>query len=143
MTRYPLILLIILAVGCAPTAHYTWQDTRTPAREDATFDLKICREYAAAQYKPGIPAGAPYLREQKTPLDPLNEPQSGEWRPDRDPTKSTSIQSQPVHDVPVEYTGYPGELDYYPDYLDDILEKCMKDKGWEYLPSPEDKSTNL
>ena len=43
----------------------------------------------------------------------------------------------PKHDVPVEYTGYPGELDYYPDYLDDIFEKCMQDKGWQYLPAKE------
>jgi hypothetical protein len=45
--------------------------------------------------------------------------------------QSTSIQSRLMMS---EYTGYPGELDYHPEYLDDILEKCMSDRGWEYRP---------
>jgi hypothetical protein len=98
------------------------------------MDLEECRSYAARQYKPGTPTGEPYLRDSQTQDDFMAENKMGEWRPDRNPTATININSEPIHDVPTEYTGYPGELDYSPEYLDDILEKCMSDKGWEYRP---------
>jgi hypothetical protein len=58
----------------------------------------------------------------------------GTWRPDRNPTATININSEPIHDVPVVYTCFPGELDYDPEYLDDILEKCMSDRDWEFRP---------
>lgn len=138
MIRYAAIMLFFLVASCAPKTQYSWQDSRLPARDDASADISTCRDYAARQYQPGTPAGAPYLAEQRTPSDPLAPQPTGEWRPDRDPTRQTSIHSMPTHDIPVEYTGYPGELDYYPDYLDDIFEKCMQDKGWQYRPAKEE-----
>ncbi len=138
MNKFIIPLIIILTAGCSAPTIYTWQDTRTSAREDVSSDIKICQDYAARQYKPGVPAGEPYLKEQETPPDPTAEYKTGEWRPDRDPHRETNVRSTPIHDVPTEYTGYPGELDYYPDYLDDIFEKCMNDKGWEYKPKPEE-----
>lgn len=66
----------------------------------------------------------------------LAEQPYGEWRTDRSPNKTINKNALPIHDIPVDYTGYPGELDYAPHYLDDILEKCMNDRGWQYLPAP-------
>lgn len=138
MFRVMIGIIALISVSCSAPVTYSWQDSRVPARDDFSNDLKSCKEFAARQYQPGVPAGEPYLKEQKGEANRLGEYKSGEWRPDRDPWKETNIQSLPRHDVPVDYTGYPGELDYYPNYLDDILEKCMSDKGWEYLPTPED-----
>ena len=53
----------------------------------------------------------------------MAETEMGIWRPDRNPTSRININSEPILDVPTEYTGYPGELDYHPEYLEDILEK--------------------
>ncbi len=135
------IALLLISCTAAPV-HYSWQDTRTPAREDSSVDLEECKAFTARQYKPGIPAGEPYLKGEKSQQNPTDEIQAGTWRADRSPFQETNINSQPTHNVPVEYTGYPGELDYYPDYLDDILEKCMKDKGWSYLPTPKEENNS-
>jgi hypothetical protein len=140
MYKFTVFLCMFIVAGCSSPKVYTWQDTRNPARNDASNDTKVCQDYAARQYQPGMPTGEPYLEEQKTPSDLTAEYKTGEWRPDRDPGRATNIRSRPIHDVPTEYTGYPGELDYYPDYLDDIFAKCMNDKGWEYEPEPEEKA---
>ena len=129
-----LLLIIILLHGCTPPAPYTWQDTRQPVRDDATADLEECLIYTARQYRPGIPAGEPYLKDQTNQGEESNEDSAGQWRPDRTPFPTTNINAQPIHDVPVDYTGYAGELDYSPGYLDAILEKCMHDRGWGYEP---------
>lgn len=131
-----IILLVIAAqlFGCTTPAQYTWQDTRQPARDDATADLEICRTYAAKQYRAGMPKGEPYLTDQANRIVGTNNSIPGEWRADRSPFPTTNINAQPVHEVPVVYTGYPGELDYFPSYLDEILEKCMLDRGWVYQP---------
>ena len=126
------LFIAALMAGCSSPATYSWQDTRQPIRDDATVDLEGCRTYTARQYRPGIPAGEPYLKEQNDQIFRTTAVKKKEWRPDRSPFPTTNINSQPVHDVPVDYTGYPGELDYYPGYLDAIMEKCMADKGWEY-----------
>lgn len=133
-TAHLLIVLSLILSSCISPSQYAWQDTRTPARASANQDLEYCKEYTAQQYKPGTPTGEPFLSEeeknrlidQERPLD--------EWRTDRTPFRTTSINQQPIHDVPTDYTGYPAELDYYPEYMDDILEKCMSNRGWEYLP---------
>ena len=122
-----------LLFGCTPT-QYAWQDTREPARENASADLETCRKFAAKQYQPGMPAGEEYLNYTNEEMMDEDNAKSGEWRPDRSPFKKVNVNALPVHDVPVDYTGYPGELDYHPHYLDDILEKCMHDKGWDYQP---------
>lgn len=134
MLNLLLLFITFCLFGCAPQPIYSWQDARESSREDVSTDLEECREYAARQYKPGMPAGEPYLRESAVADNELAEYTQGKWRPDRNPFDTTNVNSQPVHDVPTEYTGYPGELDYYPSYLDDILEKCMSDRGWEYRP---------
>ena len=79
---------MILLLGCTPT-QYAWQDTREPAREAATIDLEKCREYAAKQYQPGMPAGEAYLNSSDKEI--INEDNSnpGEWRPDRSPFKKS------------------------------------------------------
>lgn len=137
MLKYLLLLTAIGCLGCASQDSYTWQDMREPNRDDASLDLEECRAYTARQYKPGIPAGTPYLRDHYRQDDFMAENRHGVWRPDRNPTDRVNINSLPVHDIPTEYTGYPGELDYNPDYLDEILEKCMSDRGWEYRPEAE------
>ena len=137
MIKYLLLLTSIGLFSCASQTTYTWQDKHEPAREEASMDLEECRAYAARQYKPGIPSGEPYLRDSHTQDDFMAENEMGTWRPDRNPTATININSEPTHDVPTEYTGYPGELDYHPEYLDDILEKCMSDRGWEYRPETE------
>lgn len=132
---FSLVAVFILA-GCASTVQYTWQDEHGQDREDFSADLDECRSYTARQYKPGTPTGEPYLEESQGSIGETDE-QSGEWRPDRSPFKTTNVNALPRHEIPVGYTGYPGELDYYPHYLDEILEKCMKDRGWGYLPVTE------
>jgi hypothetical protein len=127
-------LLILLLLGCTAPPKYTWQDTRQPIREDPFIDLQECRDYSGRQYQPGIPAGEPFLKAQAPTTEGTDIEAQGEWRPDRSPFHTTNVNAQPTHDVPVAYTGFPGELDYYPDYLDDILEKCMRDRGWVYRP---------
>lgn len=130
-----IILLFIVAQllpGCTAAIPYKWQDTRQPARDSATADLEECRTYTARQYRPGMPAGEPYLKGQEVETDKNSDDNNGPWRPDRSPWPIINNNVQPVHEVPVGYTGYPGELDYHPDYLDAILEKCMYDRGWEY-----------
>ena len=129
-----LLLITTLLLGCTAPVPYTWQDTRQPARDDATADLEECRTYTARQYRPGMPAGEPYLKDRADEGDNTKEDNPGQWRPDRSPFPTTNINAQPIHEVPVDYTGYPGELDYYPGYLDAILEKCMHDRGWGYEP---------
>jgi hypothetical protein len=139
MRNITLFIIATLLLGCTTPSPYSWQDTRQPARDDATADLKRCQDYAARQYRPGIPMGEPYLKDQAgdqstSKTEGMDDNRHGEWRPDRSPFPTTNINAQPIHKVPVDYTGYPGELDYYPSYLDDILEKCMQDHGWRYLP---------
>ena len=133
MQRITLCFITTLLFGCATPVPYAWQDTRQPIRDDATIDLEECRTFAARQYKPGIPAGEPYLKDQTSKTTMMDGQNRGEWRPDRSPFPTIN-NTLPTHDVPVDYTGYPGELDYHPDYLDDILEKCMQDRGWIYQP---------
>jgi len=123
-----------LLFGCTTPETYSWQDTRQPIRDDATIDLEECRTFAARQYQPGIPSGEPYLKDQTSKKGMMDEYERGEWRPDRSPLPTINDNTLPTHDVPVDYTGYPGELDYHPNYLDDILEKCMQDRGWIYQP---------
>ncbi len=132
MQYIAIFIITTLVLGCTVPSPYTWQDTRQPARDDATADLKRCQDYAARQYRPGIPMGEPYLKNQAGDQSTNKKP----------PFPTTNINAQPIHKVPVDYTGYPGELDYYPSYLDDILEKCMQDHGWRYLPPAPYSNTN-
>ena len=115
------------------------------------MDLEECKAFAARQYQPGVPAGSPYLDEyqgyphgydwrDKT-LSNNPTPQAYAWQPDRNPDRVTNLRQQPYHDVPRDFTGFPGELDYYPEYTDAILEKCMQDRGWMYGPT--DQPVNL
>ncbi len=136
-----IILLVITALvimtllpGCTGREPYAWQDTRQPTRDDATADLEECRTYAARQYRPGMPAGEPYLKNKGEETNETKEDSHGQWRPDRSPFPVININAQPIHKIPVDYTGYPGELDYSPGYLDAVLEKCMLDHGWRYEP---------
>ncbi|MCM2263604.1 MAG: hypothetical protein NDI73_00265 [Desulfuromonadales bacterium] len=138
MYRLWLILLLIGTVGCAATP-WDWQDVRTPPRASSEADLAACRSYASAQYSPGIPAGDPYLKDHPLP-EPLDQemadidPGTGIWHPDREPFPYTNRSRESIHGVVVPYTGYPGELDYHPDYLDALVEKCMADRGWAFRP---------
>lgn len=132
-----MIFIVSQCAACSSMPQYTWQDTRSPAREDVSEDLEACRNYASRQYRPGMPAGEEYLRPQKGDMPLTEATTTGEWRPDRSPDKTINVHALPKHNIPVGYTGYPGELDYYPDYLDDILEKCMRDRGWEYSETTE------
>ena len=134
MQRVTLLIITTLLFGCATPVPYAWQDTRQPIRDDATIDLEECRIFAARQYQPGIPAGEPYLKNQTDQTGIIEEDRRGEWRPDRAPFPTINSNTLSTHDIPVDYTGYPGELDYHPNYLDDILEKCMQDRGWSYQP---------
>lgn len=131
------IILAFSLIGCMAPVQYAWQDRRDPSRDSAHQDLEECRDYAARQYRPGMPKGEPYLSDKDIATRAEKEYTSGEWRPDRSPDRVININEQPLHDVPVDYTGYPGELDYSPRYLDDILEKCMYDRGWDYRPITE------
>jgi hypothetical protein len=140
MWRVIFLVVTTLLFGCTAPVPYAWQDMRQPARETAATDLEECRAFAARQYRPGMPAGEPFLKDQPNVADiPAENNRGGEWRPDRSPWPTTNVNAQPVHDIPVEYTGFPGELDYSPDYLDDILEKCMHDRGWSYDALPENQ----
>lgn len=130
-----LYFIMALIFGCTAQP-YTWQDTRQPVREDPARDLEECQEYAGRQYRPGIPAGEAFLTTQERQAEERNHDGYGEWRPDRSPFPVMNNNSQPIHKVPVDYTGYPAELDYAPHYLDDILGKCMRDRGWSYQPAP-------
>lgn len=127
------LLATLTLLGCATSAPYGWQDTRTPPRDDASSDLAACQSFAARQYRPGMPWGSSFL-EKDPAQQPTTEDQQRQWRPDRSPFPVVNINSQATHDVPVDYSGYPGELDYHPGYLDEILEKCMHDRNWEYRP---------
>ncbi len=133
MRRILLLFITAQLLGCTAPVPYAWQDIRQPARINATSDLEECRIYAAKQYQPGIPAGEPYLNNRPGNGDETAD-KLGEWRPDRSPFPTTNINAQPIYDIPVDYTGYPGELDYSPDDLDAIFEKCMHDRGWRYKP---------
>lgn len=150
MRNITLFITTALLLGCTAPAPYSWQDTRQPVREDATDDLEKCRSYASRQYQPGTPMGESYLKAQEVLKDQaggqsasktedMNNDSNGQWRPDRSPFPRININDLPIHDVPIDYTGYPGQLDYYPSYLDDILEKCMLDHGWRYLPVTDDQ----
>lgn len=127
-----LFLTTLQLVACTATPPYVWQDTRQPPRADVAIDLEACRTYAARQYRPGMPTGTPYLLDMKGLSDEAPDATDGTWRPDREPFPTTNVNALPLHDVPVDYTGYPGYLDYSPGYLDAILEKCMHDRGWVY-----------
>lgn len=138
------ILTLFLIVACAGT-DYDWSSVRNPDQSDYTEDLETCRAYTAAQYQPGMPKGAEYLDEYQGyphgmewdgPRTEIRDYKQGEWRPDRNPFQQTNINQTATHDVTVPYTGYPGYYDYSPGYLDDILEKCMRDRGWEYQAVP-------
>ena len=131
LTRFIVLSMLIINTSCAPATQNTWQDTTGQGSEAAAKALEICRDFASRQYQPGVPAGEEYLKNQ-TDEAVFYERTTGGWRPDRSPHKTVNINAMPLHDVHVDYTGYPGELDYYPNYLDDILEKCMRDRGWEY-----------
>ena len=133
MRRVLLLFITTQLFGCTSPVPYAWQDINQPARNNATSDLEECRIYAAKQYRPGIPAGEPYLGKRTEKGDETVD-KNNEWRPDRSPFPTTNINAQPIYDVQVDYTGYPGELDYSPGYLDAILAKCMYDRGWEYKP---------
>lgn len=144
MNRLWLTLLLIGTAGCT-AAPWSWQDVRTPPRASAEADLTACRSYASAQYSPGIPAGDPYLDDHppKAALDlegPASAPGTGTWHPDREPFPYTNRSQESSHGVVVPYTGYPGELDYHPDYLDALVEKCMADRGWAYRPGTPDSN---
>jgi hypothetical protein len=141
---WPLLFCVTIAAGCTATP-WSWQDTRTPARPDATADLDDCRSYAAAQYAPGTPAGDPYLQAPPNYRDPgwsdtraadPDQAATGIWHPDREPYPYTNQMRQDRHGVVVPYTGYPGYLDYHPGYLDALVEKCMIDRGWIFQPTP-------
>lgn len=138
MCRLWLILFLVGTAGCT-AAPWGWQDIRTPPRLDHEADLAACRSYASAQYSPGIPAGDRYLEDHPLPSSPDqdmpdSDPATGTWHPDREPFPYTNRNQKSIHGVVVPYTGYPGELDYHPDYLDALVEKCMADRGWAYRP---------
>lgn len=141
MSRLWLMVMILGIVGCVPTP-WAWQDTRTPARSAPEADLAACRSYASSQYSPGLPAGDPYLKDFPAQSSgqgyPDNQPGAGVWHPDREPFPYTNRDRDSLHGVVVPYTGYPGELDYHPDYLDALVEKCMADRGWAYRPVDRD-----
>jgi hypothetical protein len=135
-------LILIFISSCAPT-DYEWHYQREPVRFNYTEDLDFCRAFTAKQYQPGVPTGSPYIEDgQRYPVGPdqnlhLEDETSqnkGVWHADRNPDQQINLNRQSVHDVPKQYTGYPGYLDYYPRYSDDILEKCMRDRGWVYRP---------
>ena len=137
--RCALLLAVLLGTAGCATAPWGWQDLRTPARTGAEGDLADCRSHAAAQYAPGVPAGDPYLKNQPAAwqLDPdaqANAPGTGPWHPDREPFPTTGGSQVSQHGVVVPYTGYPGTLDYHPEYLDALVEKCMADRGWAFRP---------
>lgn len=134
MREIAAFIITIMVFGCTATPTYTWQETRQPVREDSSADLQECRDYTGRQYRPGIPAGEPFLKTPVRNNEETHNETMEEWRPDRSPFHTTNRNARPIHDVPVAYTGYPGELDYHPDYLDEILEKCMHDRGWVYRP---------
>lgn len=141
MGRLWLLLLVLGATGCAARP-WVWQDVRTPPRAGPEADLAACRSYASAQYSPGIPFGDPYLEDHPHSLsldDEIldNEPGDGTWHSDREPFPYTNRNQEPIHGVVVPYTGYPGYLDYHPDYLDALVEKCMADRGWAFRPAAE------
>lgn len=138
MYRLWLVLLMVGMIGCA-APHWTWQDTRKPGRTSADGDLAACRSYASSQYSPGTPSGDPYLIDQLTPRpfideNPDNPLGTGIWHSDREPFPYANRNGGSLHGVVVPYTGYPGELDYHPEYLDALVEKCMADRGWVYRP---------
>lgn len=139
MGRRWLCLMFCTVAACtAPT--WSWQDLRTPPRSSADADLAACRSYAASQYRPGVPAGSPYLKDhpQSPPLELEAAdvpPATGPWHADREPFPYTNRNGTSVHGVIVPYTGYPGELDYHPGFLDALVEKCMTDRGWGYRPA--------
>lgn len=144
MNRSWLMILLIGVAGCA-AAPWTWQDVRSPPRASAEADLAACRSYASAQYSPGTPAGDPYLNDRPPAMDlgpelAGGDPVGGTWRPDREPFPYTNRNQESIHGVIVPYTGYPGELDYHPDYLDALVEKCMADRGWAYRPAAPDSN---
>jgi len=136
-----ILTCFLLQASCTP-ASYTWQDQYNLNREDFSSDLEFCRRYSANQYQPGIPKGAPYLDQHASyptgdsGLEPSSTSAqiSGEWHSDRNPMRWINISRSSRHEVETGYTGYPGELDYARGYTDDILEKCMSDRGWAYLP---------
>lgn len=143
MSRLWLSLLLFAVTACSAKT-WSWQDLRTPSRSNPEEDLASCRSYAASQYRPGIPAGSPYLHDHLQPSSPEEEfadnpPGTGSWQPDREPFPLTTRNGESVHGVIVLYTGYPGELDYHPGYLDALVEKCMADHGWAYRPATTSK----
>lgn len=136
-------IIVMTLLACGTPTEFNWQDNYQPPRESVDADLEECKAYAARQYQPGTPTGTPYLEQYKGyphgyewggEPNEMRPYEQGEWRPDRDPSQNININSLPTHNVKVDYTGYPGELDYYPGYLDAILEKCMSDRGWVYQP---------
>jgi hypothetical protein len=139
MTYAVLLIMLLGTAGCAATP-WSWQDLGTPPRASADADLAACRSYAAAQYAPGVPAGDPYLKNhpEALPLDqdaPAVEPGTGTWHPDREPFPYANRSQKPGQGVVVPYTGYPGYLDYHPDYLEALVGKCMADRGWVFRPN--------
>ncbi len=147
MYRTSIACIIVIALSaCSAPTRYSWQDTYQPPRESVDADLETCKAYTARQYQPGTPTGAPYLEQYRGypngedwggKAHEMRPYEQGEWRPDRDPSQDINMNSLPIHDVEVGYTGYPGELDYHPGYLDAILEKCMLDRGWVYQATEE------
>jgi hypothetical protein len=132
----------LLLLGCSQPAAYVWHDTRQTLREDAGIDFEACRAYAGDQYRAGQPAGVTYLADRVRAKSDgngemiLEGTRTGEWRADRSPFRKTNIDEFDLYNVPTDYTGYPGEYDYYPDYIDEIVEECMSDRGWALRPPP-------
>lgn len=129
-------LLIILISGCA-TAPWEWHDTSAAARISAGHDLAECRSYASSQYRPGIPSGDPFLEKEASLSgeDSGQKPAGGLWHTDREPFP----HARTTHNVVVPYTGYPGYLDHYAEYLDALVERCMTARNWRYGPQSEKK----
>lgn len=139
MNKLLLLIVLVGSVGCSAPS-WQWHDTQVPPRAAVEADLDACRSYASAQYRPGVPAGDTYLQQQ--PTDPTrieqdaasNSPGMETWHADREPYPTTNIRQESIHGVVVPYTGYPGYLDYHPEYLDTLVEKCMAERGWHYGP---------
>lgn len=134
--RFIVVGLSFLAVAGCTSPAWVWQDPREPSRTSPEADLAACRSHASAQYRPGIPAGDPYLRGQNAGAAGDAPAGTGTWHPDREPFPSISRSQEALHGVAVPYTGYPGYLDYHPGFLDALVEKCMADRGWVFQPAP-------
>jgi hypothetical protein len=133
--RHVIVGFMLLAVMGCGSSPWVWVDTRAPSRDSAEADLAACSSYASSQYRPGIPAGDPYRHTQNVVAASDNSTGPGTWHPDREPFPYTNRSQESIHNVVVPYTGYPGYLDYHPEFLDALVEKCMADRGWAFEPT--------